>query len=51
MKEVMTLKSIESDLKIEASFCFTLMVNPVPSVIYISCVKYDGLIISQASPS
>ena len=51
MKEVMTLKSIESDAKIEASFRFTLMVNPVASVMYIGCVKYDGPVTSQASPS
>ena len=51
MKEVMTLKSIESDAKIEASFRFTLMVNPIASVMYIGCVKYDGLVTSQASPS
>ena len=51
LKEVMTLKCIESDAKIEASFRFTLMVNPVASVMYIGCVKYDGLVTSQASPS
>ena len=48
MKEFMTLKCIESDSKIEASFCFTHVVNPV---IYIGYVKYDGLVISKASPS
>ena len=51
MKKVMTLQCIESEPKIEASFRFTLVVNPVPSVIYIGCVKYDGLVTSQASPS
>ena len=51
MKEVMNLKCIESDAKIEASFRFTFMVNPVASVIYIGCAKYDGLVTSHASPS
>ena len=53
MKEVITLKCIESDAEIDASNRFKLVVNPVPpvpSAIYIGYVKYYGLVTSQASP-